>query len=168
MIYGLTKGQASPTSGLGMKTTIQVDGVCETPLNPLLLALTMGAPFVARASADEPEKTKEIIKAAINHRGFALVDVFQACVTFNSTNTRKWYKENTYFLEPGSHDEGSREAAMAKASEESPWPLGIIYRNETKKTFEDNLAPYIAGDRTPLYKRSRKSEIVRRLLEEKR
>ncbi|MHB8091916.1 MAG: thiamine pyrophosphate-dependent enzyme [Syntrophales bacterium] len=167
MVYGLTKGQASPTSGLGMKTPIQVDGVFETPLSPLLLALTMGAPFVARASADEPEKTKEIIKEAINHKGFALVDVFQACVTFNKINTRKWYKDNTYFLEPGSHDRGNKEAALAKAREESPWPLGIIYRKETKRTFEDNLAPYIAGDRTPLYKRNRKSDIVRRLLEEK-
>ncbi|MCK9364512.1 MAG: hypothetical protein M0P74_13045 [Syntrophales bacterium] len=70
-------------------------------------------------------------------------------------------------MEPSSHDAGNRQAALAKAMEESPWPLGIIYKNETKKTFEDNLAPYLEGNQTPLYKRSRKADIVRRLLEEK-
>jgi len=83
MVYGLTKGQASPTTGLGMVTPIQVNGVFETPVNPLALAISLDASFVARSSAHEHDLTKTIIKQAIAHEGLALVDVFQSCVTFN-------------------------------------------------------------------------------------
>jgi 2-oxoglutarate ferredoxin oxidoreductase subunit beta len=149
-----------------MKTSIQVEGVFETPINPLSLAISLDASFVARGSAGEPEKTKEIIKQAINHKGFALVDVFQACVTFNKINTHKWFKENTYFLED-THDPKDRLSAMKRSMEQGPWPLGIFYINDKKTVFEDKLAPYENGDMTPLYLRDVKPGLVRELLEEK-
>jgi 2-oxoglutarate ferredoxin oxidoreductase subunit beta len=152
MIYGLTKGQAAPTTPLGMVTPIQVDGVFETPINPLALAISLDASFVARGSVGEPELTKELIKKAILHKGFALVDVFQACVTFNKLNTHKWFKEHTYALE-ASFDPHDRQAAFKRALEADPLPLGVFYVNETKNLFEENLRPYKGGDKTPLFKR---------------
>jgi 2-oxoglutarate ferredoxin oxidoreductase subunit beta len=167
MVYGLTKGQASPTSLRGMKTPVQVDGVSATPLNPLALAISLDASFVARGSAGEPERTKEIVKAAVRHRGFSLVDVFQACVTFNKLNTHQWYKANTYFLED-SYDPADRIAAFGRSLEQSPWPLGIFYVGPRKDCFEDGLAPYAGGDRTPLGSRGRSADLVRKLLAEKK
>jgi 2-oxoglutarate ferredoxin oxidoreductase subunit beta len=152
MVYGLTKGQASPTTPPGMKTTIQVEGVFETPINPLALAISMDASFVARGSVGEMELTKEIIKKAITHKGFALVDVFQACVSFNKINTHKWFKEHTYKIEDG-YDPHDRNNAFRRALEADPMPLGIIYVNENKTIFEDNLRLY-KQDKTPLFKRA--------------
>ncbi|MFW5897191.1 MAG: thiamine pyrophosphate-dependent enzyme, partial [Bacillota bacterium] len=82
-IYGLTKGQASPTSDLGMQTPVQRSGVNNLPLNPLAIALAAGAGFVARGFSGDPEHLKELMKAAIGFRGYALVDILQPCVTFN-------------------------------------------------------------------------------------
>jgi len=165
MIYGLTKGQASPTTPLGMKTPIQVEGVFETPVNPMAIAISMDASFVARGSAGEPEFTKEIIKKAIMHKGFALVDVFQACVSFNKINGHKWFKEHTYKIEDG-FDPHDRQAAFARALEADPMPLGVIYLNEKKSTFEDNLRLY-QQDKTPLFKREIGVDAVNALLAEK-
>ncbi len=166
MVYGLTKGQASPTSSIGMRTPIQVNGVFETPINPIALAISLNASFVARGSAGEQERTKEIIKQAINHRGFALVDVFQACISFNKINTFKWFKEHTYFLEEG-YDPGNREAAFKRALETDPMPLGIFYKNAALPVFEDNLAPY-KTDKTPLYKRANGLRIAEEILNSKK
>jgi 2-oxoglutarate ferredoxin oxidoreductase subunit beta len=165
MIYGLTKGQASPTTPLGMKTPIQVEGVFETPVNPIAIAISMDASFVARGSAGEPGLTKEIIKKAIMYKGFALVDVFQACVSFNKINGHKWFKEHTYKMED-SYDPHDRQAAFARALEADPMPLGIIYMNENKTTFEDNLRLY-KEDKTPLFKRETGADTVKALLTEK-
>ncbi|HDQ26668.1 MAG TPA: 2-oxoacid ferredoxin oxidoreductase [bacterium] len=167
MVYGLTKGQASPTTRKGMKTPIQVNGVFEEPINPLALAISLDASFVARGSVGEMEKTKEIIKAAIKHRGFSLVDVFQACVTFNKLNTHKWFKENTYVIDE-SHNPRDRQAAFSKALESSPWPLGVFYINENKPVFEEELAPYASGDRKPLYMRARGEGLIKELLSAKK
>jgi 2-oxoglutarate ferredoxin oxidoreductase subunit beta len=166
MVYGLTKGQASPTTPLGMKTPIQVEGVFETPINPLAIAISVDASFVARGSAGEMEFTKELIKKAITHKGFALVDVFQACVSFNKLNTHKWFKEHTYKIEEG-YDPRDRAAAMKRALEEDPMPLGVIYMNENKTTFTDNLRLY-RQDKTPLFKREIGMAAVEKLLAEKK
>lgn len=166
MVYGLTKGQASPTTPLGMKTPIQVEGVFETPFNPVAAAISMDASFVARGSVGEMDLTKEIIKKAVTHKGFALVDVFQACVSFNKINTHKWFKEHTYKIEEG-YDPRDRQAAFKRAIEADPMPLGIIYMNDNKTTFEDNLHLY-REDKTPLFRRETGPDAVRQLLEEKR
>jgi 2-oxoglutarate ferredoxin oxidoreductase subunit beta len=164
MVYGLTKGQASPTSQEGMVTPIQVDGVFEEPLNPVALAIAMDAPFVARGSVGEMEKTKEIIKQAVMHRGFSLVDVFQACVSFNKINTHKWFREHTYIME--GHDPHDRQAALKKAMETGNMPLGILYMKEDRAVFEDKLAPY-EKSKQPLYARHREFETVKKILAEK-
>ena len=138
MVYGLTKGQASPTSKKGMVTPIQVAGVVMEPFNPVATAIALDASFVARAFVGNVLECKEIVKQAIQWEGYALVDVFQPCVVFNKINTYQWFKENTYALDE-SHDPTDRQAAFAKAIETEKMPLGVIYKNPNKKTFESQL-----------------------------
>jgi len=150
MVYGLTKGQASPTSQKGFKTPVQVEGVILEPFNPIAVAISLGASFVARAFAGHPEQTVEIISAAIRHPGYALVDILQPCVTFNTLNTFSWFDKNTEYLGP-EHDDSDRVAAFAVALEDDPIRLGIFYRR-SKEVFEEQLAAFRA-DRRPLYQR---------------
>ncbi len=159
MVYGLTKGQASPTSGQGFQTPIQINGVTHEPFNPIAVALSLDASFVARAFMGDAAQTKEIFKKAILHRGYALVDVLQPCVSFNKHNTYQWFKEHTYYLDE-THDPHNRVAAFAKAIETEKLPLGVFYIHP-KKTFEDNQGLY-QENREPLYQR----EIDRKKLRE--
>jgi 2-oxoglutarate ferredoxin oxidoreductase subunit beta len=151
MVYGLTKGQASPTSLKGFMTPVQRDGVFHEVLNPLALAISLGASFVARAFAGDTSQTKDILKKAISHKGYALVDILQPCVTYNKLNTYQWFKENTYYLE-ASHDPYDRMEAFRKASEMEKLPLGVFYLNP-KPTFEERLSVY-QESRDPLYTRT--------------
>jgi 2-oxoglutarate ferredoxin oxidoreductase subunit beta len=146
MVYGLTKGQASPTSQKDFKTKVQVDGVGNEPFNPLSVALALKAGFVSRVNIGNAAHAKEVLKAAFMHKGYALVDIFQPCVVFNKTNTYKWFKENTYMLD-ATHDNNNISAAMDKAFEAMPMPLGILYKNESV-TFEERIRK---GETTPLY-----------------
>jgi len=153
MVYGLTKGQASPTSQQCMKTPVQVGGVILEPFNPLAVALALDAPFVARANAGDVEQTKSVIKDAISFRGFALVDVFQPCVVFNRLNTYQWFKESTCSMPPD-HDPTDRMAAMRLATAQGKFPLGVFYRNESRKIYED-----LAGiSEKPLYQQEQPAE----------
>ncbi len=161
MVYGLTKGQASPTSQIGFKTPVQVKGVFEEPFNPLALAVALDASFVARAFSGDIEKTKEILKEAISQKGFSLVDIFQPCVSFNKVNTHKWFKDNTYYLDD-SHDPYDRGDAFQKAVEREKLPLGIFYRNDKKSTFEENVGVY-SQNKEPLA--LRKEERSKKLLD---
>ncbi|MFA6137470.1 MAG: thiamine pyrophosphate-dependent enzyme [Sulfurimonas sp.] len=136
MVYGLTKGQASPTSQREFKTKVQVNGVSNEPFNPLSVALSLNASFVARAYMQNKEHTKEILKAAFLHQGYSLIDIFQPCVVFNPVNTYKWFSENSYILEK--HDTSNLMSAMEKAMETHPFALGIFYQHE-RKTFEESL-----------------------------
>ncbi|RMD55138.1 MAG: 2-oxoacid:ferredoxin oxidoreductase subunit beta, partial [Nitrospirae bacterium] len=95
-IYGLTKGQASPTTKEGIITKTQPFGSLSEPLNPISLAVAMDCSFVARGFAGDMDYLKFILKEAILHRGFSFVDILQPCVTFNKINTFKWYKERVY------------------------------------------------------------------------
>jgi 2-oxoglutarate/2-oxoacid ferredoxin oxidoreductase subunit beta len=151
MVYGLTKGQASPTSEVGFKTPVQIDGVISEPINPIAIAIAQGASFVARAFAGDIDKTKDIIKAAIQHKGYALVDILQPCITFNKINTFQWFKEQTYYLED--HDSSNQLQALAKALEKDKLPLGIFYKSQ-KKTFEEKLQIYQESTK-PLWQRPR-------------
>ncbi len=127
-IYGLTKGQASPTTVRGMVTKTQPDGAPSEGFNPITVAVAMKAGFVARAFSGEPDHLVETIKAAVNHKGFSLVDILQPCVSFNKVNTFAWYKERSYILE--GHDTRDWCGAMEKADEfDEKIPLGIIYQN---------------------------------------
>ena len=134
MVYGLTKGQASPTSQKGFQTPVQVNGVANEPFNPISVALALKAGFVSRVNIGNPSHAKEVLKAAFLHKGYALVDIFQPCVVFNKVNTYKWFKSNTYELE-SDFDSSDLPAAMHKALENDPIPIGIFYRSESP-TFE--------------------------------
>ncbi|PLV59888.1 thiamine pyrophosphate-dependent enzyme [Thermotoga sp. KOL6] len=162
-IYGLTKGQASPTSLKGFKTPVQVDGVILEPFNPLAVAIALDASFVARTFIGDIEFTKEILKEAIKHKGYALVDIFQPCVTFNKLNTYEWYKENTYYLK--NHDPTDRELAFKRATETEKFPLGIFYINKNKETFEEAARK---GNRTPLYEYEVDFNKLKKVIESKR
>jgi 2-oxoglutarate ferredoxin oxidoreductase subunit beta len=158
MVYGLTKGQAAPTSRPGMETPVQVFGVSAQPLNPVALAIALDVPFVARAFCGDIERTKEVMKQAIRHKGFAVVDIFQPCVSFNKVNTFQWFKDKTYYLS-ADHDPSDRAGAFKKAIEEEPFPLGILYRHERRATFEENLQVY-KKDNSPLFRRQVELEKV--------
>jgi 2-oxoglutarate ferredoxin oxidoreductase subunit beta len=165
MVYGLTKGQASPTSPHELKTPVQIDGVFPEPFNPIAVAVSLDASFVARAFAGDVDQTKEIIKKAIQHKGYALVDVFQPCVTYNKINTFRWFKDNTYYLDE-SYDPTDRNEAFRKATQTDKLPLGIIYVNP-KPTFEEKLSVY-AETKEPLFKRERDLSKIVQILETRR
>nr|WP_320009731.1 thiamine pyrophosphate-dependent enzyme [uncultured Desulfobulbus sp.] len=150
MVYGLTKGQASPTSQQGFTTPLQINGVVAEPFNPLSVAIALKASFVARAYVGNPEQTQAILKAAIEHKGYALVDILQPCVTFNKHNTYKWFKEHTQSL-PEDHDPTDAMQAFGRACEEGPLYLGIFYRQD-KPVFEEQLVAY-HKDKRPLFQR---------------
>jgi len=130
-VYGLTKGQASPTSNEGFASKTQPFGNPSEPLNPLALAISLDCGFVARgfAGASSLPRLKELMKEAIRHEGFALLDILQNCVSFNKVNTFHWYKDRVYHLEE-TYDASDRIAAFQRSLE---WgdriPTGIFYRN---------------------------------------
>ncbi len=129
-IYGLTKGQASPTSDIGMVTKNQPFGVLIEPFNPLAVAISLECNFVARSFAGDLDHLADIVKQAIGHPGLTLVDILQPCVTFNHLNTFKWYSERVYKL-PDDYDPTDRQAAFARSLE---WgdriPIGVLYRSD--------------------------------------
>jgi 2-oxoglutarate ferredoxin oxidoreductase subunit beta len=161
MVYGLTKGQASPTSQTGFKTPIQIDGVINEPVNPIAVAVAQNASFVARAFAGDVEQTKAIVQKAIQHKGYALVDILQPCVTFNKTNTFKWFKAHSYYLDE-THDPTDRAAAFGKAIEKDRFALGIIY-SASRPAFEQQQ-PVYASNALPLWKRSVDMNKIRSIL----
>ena len=142
-VYGLTKGQASPTSDFGFITKTTLEGAW-VPLRPLALAVACDCSFVARGFSGDVEHLAGIIKSGIQHKGFALIEVLQPCVSFNHQNTYEWYRQNTYKL-GNEYDTGDRMAAFAKALE---WgeriPLGVIYKKE-RPVYEDQLAALKEG-----------------------
>jgi 2-oxoglutarate ferredoxin oxidoreductase subunit beta len=115
-IYGLTTGQTSPTSAIGMKTKSMPFGNVEAPVNPISLALAAGATFVARGISSEQKHLTELIKQGIEHKGFSFLDVFSPCVTYNHDNTYQWFKPRIKKLEDDSKfDSTNWSAAMEKA-----------------------------------------------------
>jgi len=137
-VYGLTKGQASPTSDSGFVTKIQNEGVILEPIRPLELAIATGAGFVARGYSADSEHLSWLILEGIKHRGFSLIDVLQPCVTFNKKNTYEWYSKRIYKVnEDASYDPTDFFGSFKKATE---WgdriPIGVIYRQD-KESYED-------------------------------
>lgn len=149
MIYGLTTGQTSPTSEKGMRTKSTPSGVIEVPVNPMALAISSGATFVARSFAGDVKHLQKTIVDAVKHRGFSLIDVFQPCVSYNHVNTYDWYKQRVYDLSSAGHDPADKMKAFMKAQE---WgehiPIGVFYK-VLQPTYEDEL-PQIKD--TPLVK----------------
>ena len=162
-VYGLTKGQASPTSQLGFKTKVQVFGVINEPFNALAVAISLNASFVARAFVGDLDKTKELLKKAINHKGYALIDLLCPCVTFNRVNTYQWYKEHSYFIDDA-HDPFDQMKAMKLALDTSRLALGILYKNPNRRPYSENVRIY-NEDKRPLYQRDLDKEKFNQLLE---
>jgi 2-oxoglutarate ferredoxin oxidoreductase subunit beta len=130
-IYSLTTGQVSPTSMLEMRTKTTPRGNAEPPINPLALAIISGATYVARGFSGDPKGLADLIAGAIAHRGFALLDVFSPCVTFNKLNTYAWFRDRVYNLADEGHNPDSADAALEKAFEFGERiPLGVFYKVE--------------------------------------
>lgn len=135
-VYGLTTGQTAPTARKGFKSRSTPRGVIEDPVNPLLIAISAGATFVARGFAGDIPGLTKIIVEGLNHHGFAFIDIFQPCITFNHINTYQWYREHIYNLD-STHDSTNKIAAYTKALEWGPRvPIGVFYK-ENKLTYED-------------------------------
>lgn len=159
-VYGLTKGQASPTSDEGFVTGAQPQGVFMAPFNPVAVAVAMNAGFVARTFSGLQDHVTETVRRAISHNGFALVDILQPCVSFNRLNTFKWYNDRCSPLPPdyNTHD---RDNAFRTAS---TWgdkiPVGVIYENE-RPAYESHF-PVCAGG--GLVGRKTDSETLRNIM----
>ncbi len=149
-IYGLTTGQVSPTSVKGMKTKSTPHGSVENPINPIPMAIVGGATYVARAFSGKQKHLVEILKGAIQHKGFALVDVFSPCVTYNKDNTYQWFNPRVKVLE----EEGHNPADFNKAIERGyQWgdtiPIGLFWKRTDLPSLED-LEPVLLDGNGPL------------------
>ncbi|MEM4040265.1 MAG: 2-oxoacid:ferredoxin oxidoreductase subunit beta, partial [Ignisphaera sp.] len=153
-VYGLTKGQASPTLPLNAKTKALVKPNIQQALNPIALALSSGYTFVARGYAFDGEHLKNIVKKAILHKGAAFIDVLQPCVTFNDIFTAEYYRKRIYRLEDNSswnpivEKPEDRTIKLLKAIEKSfEWgdriPIGVFYQDTTVSTFEERISQRI-------------------------
>lgn len=131
-VYGLTKGQISPTSGQGFITPTTPKGSVNLPSNPLLLAIASDCSFVARGFAGETDHLAGLIREGISHKGFALIDILQPCVSFNRVNTFKWYKDRAYRIDDDpEYDPSNRLLAFEKAQEwDERIPIGVIYKTD--------------------------------------
>ncbi len=140
-VYGLTKGQASPTSSLGFVTKVQTFGVLSEPLRPLALALALGCGFVAQAFSGYPDHAAEVIARAIGYKGFSLVNMLHPCPSWNRVNTFAWYKENAFRLEERPR---TRIEALELVLNSEKLPLGVIFEEE-RKSFEERH-PVLQGE----------------------
>jgi 2-oxoglutarate ferredoxin oxidoreductase subunit beta len=160
-VYGLTKGQASPTTDQGYKTLLQPQGVAYPPLHALAIAVAQDCSWVGRGFAGRIEHLTDLYKQALTHKGFALLEVLQPCVSFNRVNTFQWYEKRVYEVEKEEDYDPSNELwAYQKAKE---WgeriPIGVVYRNP-RPTLEEMQPVLKAG---PLV-RQQPERLVRELL----
>lgn len=160
-IYGLTKGQSSPTTSLGHTTNAQAYGNINHPLNPVLLAISAGAGFVARSFCGDQKHLVAMMKEAISYKGYALVDILQNCISFNKVNTFAWYRDRVYYLEDD-YDPSDKIKAMERAMEFGDRiQIGILYREEHPDYHEMNR---ILAGREPLVDQVRDPGTVRELM----
>ena len=161
-IYGLTKGQASPTTSFGHVTDTQPDGNLNDPLNPVLVAIAAGAGFVARGFTGNREQLVSLMKQAITYPGYALVDILQPCVSFNKINTFADYKARTYTL-GAEHDPADRLQAMALAMGGADRiPLGVLC-NIPRADFHSRHP--VLKDGTSLAGKDNDPAVMRKLIE---
>lgn len=150
-IYGLTTGQASPTSEKGMKTkSTPLEGVIENPIDPIAVALSAGATYVSRAFSGDVKHMAQMVAKGIAHKGFSLIDCLSPCVTYNKVNTYDFFRKRVYDLNKEGHDPADLKAAFMKALE---WPvvqrdripLGLFYQDDKMPTYEDLEPAYRRG-----------------------
>jgi 2-oxoglutarate ferredoxin oxidoreductase subunit beta len=135
-VFALTTGQFTPTTPHGLKTKTSPEGLWEYPINPLGLMLAAGATFVARGFSGNPQHLKKLMKEAIRHKGFAIIDVLEPCLAFNKVF--QYFKERVYDLNETDHDIKDFHAAFAKTYEMEKIPIGIFYKTE-RETLEEQI-----------------------------
>ncbi len=168
-IYGLTTGQVSPTSRVGQKTKSTPFGSVEYPINPITSAIMNGATYVARGYSGDVRHLTELIKGGIEHQGFALIDIFSPCVTFNLDNTHNFFKDRIKKLEDEGHDASDWTAACEKAM---VWGdeiyIGKFYHLESEKESLTALEPVLrdgpVAKRTGGLTEEQADRIVQRML----
>lgn len=141
-IYGLTKGQYSPTTEVGMKSSSSPHGAVETPVNPLKLALASeGVSFIARGFAGDIKYLHELVLAGMKHKGFAFIDVLQPCVTFNKLNTYEFFKSRVYKLhEDTTYDPKNKSMAFERADEwDKRIATGIFFQDESLPQYKESI-----------------------------
>ncbi|MEM1545142.1 MAG: 2-oxoacid:ferredoxin oxidoreductase subunit beta [Candidatus Methanomethylicia archaeon] len=143
-IYGLTKGQYSPTSAKGFISSTSPKGKIEKPIDGVLLALSAGATYIARGFSGNLDQLIRLIEGGLRHKGYALIDVLSPCVTFNKLNTYEWFRKNTLDVEQINHSPSNRLEAFKIILTSSKIPIGLIYQS-TEDTFEELIANSIGG-----------------------
>ena len=140
-VYGLTTGQVAPTAEKGQKSKSTPSGIIEVPVDPLALAITQGATFVAQTFAGDTKHMVETIKKAFQHTGFAVVNVLQPCVTFGEKSTYQYYMQHMYKLD-SNYNPTDKTAALEKAFEveKEKFPLGVIYQSQRKAYHQEAIA----------------------------
>ncbi|WP_158853362.1 2-oxoacid:ferredoxin oxidoreductase subunit beta [Halorhabdus sp. CUG00001] len=136
-IYGLTKGQASPTSRQGFETATSPDGTVEPPVNPLALALAAGGTFIAQSFSSDSQRHADLVQQAIEHDGFGFVNVFSPCVTFNDVDTYDYFRDAIVNLDETGHDPGNYQAARDKIMDPGTEHIGVLYQAEDSVPFSD-------------------------------
>ena len=145
-IYGLTTGQASPTSAKNFATKSSPTGTIEEPINPIALALIAGATYVARGFSGDPKHLTELIQKGIQHKGFSLIDVFSPCVTWNKTNTYDYFRQKCAKFNGPDFNTSNFDQAFAKSRETDPkLPIGLFYETQ-KPTYEEQDVALKAGN----------------------
>jgi 2-oxoglutarate ferredoxin oxidoreductase subunit beta len=137
-IYGLTKGQTSPTSPFGMVTSTSPTGLEDPALDPLRMFLSYGVSFVARGFSSDVKGVAKMVQAAVQHRGFSIVQLISPCPTFNQVITFDFMKERVVPI-PEDHDPTNLEAAFRLALDTDHYYTGVFYRNDSLATMEDKL-----------------------------
>jgi 2-oxoglutarate ferredoxin oxidoreductase subunit beta len=151
-VYGLTKGQTSPTASLGYVSKSTPKGSLDQPLNPLTLAITCGATFVARAFSGKPKEMADLIVQGIEHRGFALIDAYSPCPTFNKINTFQFYRDEVATL-PAGYDPTDLSEAFKYASVADPLYTGLLYhRTDGAASYVERLASQHTGTEADAHK----------------
>lgn len=142
-IYGLTKGQTSPTSAPGFKTKSTPNGSIEKSISPVELALTAGATFVAQSFSNDLKGLTRLIEQATEHKGFAFINVFSPCVTFNKVNTYDWFKQNlTKLDEIEGYDATNLDTAKRVVHEHDGLVMGLIYQDESRLDYQSQIDGY--------------------------
>ncbi|MBX0293877.1 2-oxoacid:ferredoxin oxidoreductase subunit beta [Haloarcula nitratireducens] len=136
-IYGLTKGQASPTSREDFETSTSPDGPNQPPVNPKALALSAGATFIAQSFSSNSQRHAEIVRKAIEHDGFGFVNVYSPCVTFNDVDTYDYFRDSIVDLDETDHDSTDRDQAKDKIMESDKEYMGVLYQDENSVGFEE-------------------------------
>lgn len=158
MVYGLTKGQPSPTylADFSDPQNSNIEG-----FNPIAVAIALNASFVARAFCQDKEQSINIIKEALLHKGTSIVDVFQPCMTYNKINTYKWFRDNTYYIDEN-YKADNRQEAFDLSLKTDKFALGIFYKNPSRIVFENNYKN-LPKTLEPLYVKSLKPDFNNKL-----